>query len=234
MLLRRLTQHVQNQNWFAVFLDFIIVVVGVFIGLQVGNWNQAVKERAKEAIVIAQLEDEFTSVLESAKMAKVSSDNSLQATRHVLRVIRDGKEPDDKDTFLKSLRMAGSFEAGPSEPVTLVELLSSGGLSELSSPDLRTALVQYHELSTSQAELSSLVLQRISTPDDGFHDAIHINPDFNPSLDNLLERYEWDLIDDTRQQFQVLLYGKLGFQFGIDQQITLGEAVLTELARAKK
>ncbi len=40
MLLRRVTQHIQNQNWFAVFIDFIIVVVGVFIGIQVANWNE--------------------------------------------------------------------------------------------------------------------------------------------------------------------------------------------------
>ena len=40
MLLRRITQHVQNQNWFAVFIDFLIVVVGVFIGIQVANWNE--------------------------------------------------------------------------------------------------------------------------------------------------------------------------------------------------
>jgi len=29
MLLRRMMQHVRTQNWFAVFLDFVIVVVGV-------------------------------------------------------------------------------------------------------------------------------------------------------------------------------------------------------------
>ena len=38
MLLRRITQHVKDQNWFAVFLDFLIVVLGVFMGLQVQNW----------------------------------------------------------------------------------------------------------------------------------------------------------------------------------------------------
>jgi len=40
MLLRRIAQHVKDQNWFAVGLDFVIVVVGVFIGIQVANWNQ--------------------------------------------------------------------------------------------------------------------------------------------------------------------------------------------------
>ncbi len=41
MLLRRITKHVENENWFAVALDFVIVVSGVFIGLQLGNWNEA-------------------------------------------------------------------------------------------------------------------------------------------------------------------------------------------------
>ncbi|MGJ8663398.1 MAG: hypothetical protein ACSHWU_07100 [Marinicella sp.] len=40
MLLRRITKHVTDQNWFAVFIDFLIVVVGVFIGIQVANWNE--------------------------------------------------------------------------------------------------------------------------------------------------------------------------------------------------
>ena len=41
MLLRSLTKHVNDQNWIAIGIDFIIVVVGVFIGIQVANWNEA-------------------------------------------------------------------------------------------------------------------------------------------------------------------------------------------------
>ena len=41
MLLRRISKHVKDENWFAVVLDFVIVVSGVFIGLQLGNWNDA-------------------------------------------------------------------------------------------------------------------------------------------------------------------------------------------------
>ncbi|PHR93274.1 MAG: hypothetical protein COA69_04840 [Robiginitomaculum sp.] len=33
MRLRSIMKHVRDQNWFAIFLDFFIVVVGVFIGL---------------------------------------------------------------------------------------------------------------------------------------------------------------------------------------------------------
>lgn len=34
MLLRRVMEHVRAQNWFAIAIDFVIVVVGVFVGLQ--------------------------------------------------------------------------------------------------------------------------------------------------------------------------------------------------------
>ncbi|MEO1041250.1 MAG: hypothetical protein AAFX52_03080 [Pseudomonadota bacterium] len=48
MLLRRIIEHVQTQNWTAVALDFLIVVIGVFMGIQVSNWNAARADREVE------------------------------------------------------------------------------------------------------------------------------------------------------------------------------------------
>lgn len=39
MILRRLTENVKSQNWFAVVLDFIIVVLGILIAFQITNWS---------------------------------------------------------------------------------------------------------------------------------------------------------------------------------------------------
>ena len=234
MLLRRLTKHVKDQNWFAVALDFLIVVLGVFIGLQVNNWNAASQDRAREAIVLEQLASEFTMAVEAGKRAQVSADASLAATRDVLQAIRDGEEPGDSDAFLKTLEVAGGFESGPPEPVTLDELMSGGGLAELSSPNLRTALILYHETALYQSELSSLTLQRVSAPHDGFHDAIYVNPGFSPELENRLDRYDWDLIAGTRQQFQTIMYAKLGLSYGISEQIVRGQAVLDEIEKARE
>ncbi len=45
-------EHVRAQNWTAVGLDFVIVVVGVFIGIQVANWNdeQAGRHRLEQIV----------------------------------------------------------------------------------------------------------------------------------------------------------------------------------------
>lgn len=39
MILRRIREHVGTHNWFAVAIDLVIVVLGVFLGTQVSNWN---------------------------------------------------------------------------------------------------------------------------------------------------------------------------------------------------
>lgn len=59
MLLRRVIEHVKAQNWFAVGIDFLIVVVGVFIGIQVANWNDARRDRAIEALYLDRLQQEI-------------------------------------------------------------------------------------------------------------------------------------------------------------------------------
>jgi hypothetical protein len=43
-------RRIPEQNWFAVGLDLGIVVVGVFIGIQVANWNEARRENAADGV----------------------------------------------------------------------------------------------------------------------------------------------------------------------------------------
>lgn len=45
MVIRRIRKHVATHNWFAVGIDFLIVVAGIVIGTQVNNWNQGRIER---------------------------------------------------------------------------------------------------------------------------------------------------------------------------------------------
>lgn len=61
MLLRRLMSHFKVQNWLAVALDFGIVVIGVFVGIQVANWNEERKLAAQERSYLSQLHDEIAS-----------------------------------------------------------------------------------------------------------------------------------------------------------------------------
>lgn len=67
MILRRITEHVKAQNWTAVALDFVIVVVGVFVGIQVSNWNDANTERADAENLLIRLHEEINALLDIQK-----------------------------------------------------------------------------------------------------------------------------------------------------------------------
>ena len=67
MLLRRIKQHVQNENWFSVGVDFLIVVIGVFVGLQVQTWNDDRNERKLEESYVARLIEDMERSSEKAE-----------------------------------------------------------------------------------------------------------------------------------------------------------------------
>ncbi|MEM8634072.1 MAG: hypothetical protein AAGF33_03765 [Pseudomonadota bacterium] len=234
MILRRLTEHVKAQNWTAVALDFAIVVVGVFMGIQLGNWNEARGSAQKEAIILSQLKEEFEAAERLTQSAHENNETYINATVEVLRALQLDQEPADKAAFLQTIYQAGQFGSVPIEPTTLTELISSGGLSDLSSADLRRALIRYHELMVVHQQSASLVLERISTPHDGFHGAVLVNPDFRIEGEAFLADYDWARLKDAREQFQVLIYGKLGLS---SQMATLSariETILSEIEEAQK
>ena len=59
MILRRLAEAIAKQNWFTVMLEVLIVVVGIFIGLQADDWNQERRDRIDEQLYLAELLEDF-------------------------------------------------------------------------------------------------------------------------------------------------------------------------------
>lgn len=87
MILRRITQHVRDQNWTAIAIDFVIVVVGVFLGIQVSNWNGERAMRAEERDLLARMRIEAADA--SAEMAAYRAQHAFildGATRLAVRL----------------------------------------------------------------------------------------------------------------------------------------------------
>ena len=50
MILRRVVEQLKHQHWAAIAIDLVIVVLGVFIGMQVSNWNEERETRQRAAV----------------------------------------------------------------------------------------------------------------------------------------------------------------------------------------
>ncbi|WOJ95550.1 hypothetical protein R0137_09815 [Congregibacter brevis] len=92
MLLRRISKHFKDQNWFAVGIDFTIVVIGVFIGIQVANWNAARIDRADESVFLQSLRHD---VLELERISEGTMDLRTEQVKILASVtaVLQGRDP---------------------------------------------------------------------------------------------------------------------------------------------
>ncbi|MFL6763997.1 MAG: hypothetical protein ACJ8FO_02240 [Sphingomicrobium sp.] len=70
MIVRRLTKNLQAQNWTAVTIDFLIVVIGVFVGVQASNWNQARLNKHETQHLLRRIEPEIDQILTFAATSR--------------------------------------------------------------------------------------------------------------------------------------------------------------------
>ena len=70
MILRRLTTNLKSQNWTAIAIDFVIVVIGVFLGIQASNWNQSRLEKRETRQMLVQLKPELHGLEEISANAR--------------------------------------------------------------------------------------------------------------------------------------------------------------------
>jgi hypothetical protein len=66
MIIRRLSANLRAQNWTAVAIDFLIVVLGVFVGIQASNWNQARIDREATQRLLMRIEPEIDQIIDFA------------------------------------------------------------------------------------------------------------------------------------------------------------------------
>ncbi|MCX7554750.1 DUF6090 family protein [Marinicella sp. S1101] len=144
MLLRRITQHVQNQNWFAVFIDFLIVVVGVFIGIQVANWNETRLENQLSADFTERLRDDiFEEAWDFEYMIEYYTDVQQNAER-VLADLESGKQLKDIDLVIAAYR-ASQINIITRRRSTYDELVSIGKMDLIKDQLLRDTAIAVYE-----------------------------------------------------------------------------------------
>ncbi len=89
MLLRRVIAHLRKQEWTAIAIDFLIVVFGVFIGLQVQEYSSARADRQSETEILLAIADDIR--LERLELADgmVAALLSIRATNAALLAAGD-------------------------------------------------------------------------------------------------------------------------------------------------
>lgn len=91
MILRRVIAHFRKQEWTAIALDFLIVVLGVFVGLQVSNWNAAQASKARETELLIELKRELETSISTTDQKGNAYAQAAAAGKRSLAFIADGQ-----------------------------------------------------------------------------------------------------------------------------------------------
>lgn len=85
MILRRLSQSLKEQDWIAIGIEFVLLVAGVFFGIQVANWNEERTDRVREATYLSGLaKDIRKDTVEMDEINRVSTQR-MSALGYLLR-----------------------------------------------------------------------------------------------------------------------------------------------------
>lgn len=162
MLLRRVTEHVRNQNWFAVAIDFVIVVVGVFIGIQVANWDSTRRAKQMEFGYLIRLhEDIRVSVsglqedIESLRAQAVAQGIIIKSLREC---VLDNSQVEQ---FEKGIYALGFINPPQLYRRTIDELTSSGRLDLIQRDEIKSTLASVVAAVEYRDKVTQSVLRRV-------------------------------------------------------------------------
>jgi len=144
MLLRRVVEHFSAQNWSAIFIDFVIVVVGVFVGIQVSNWNESVSTQRKAEQFSARLVDDIRYEAWNYEfLIEYYDDLHDNAERAIDALTGDSTLADE--AFLISAYRASNYGFAERWRATFDELIATGDIGLINDEKLlATAIYLYN------------------------------------------------------------------------------------------
>lgn len=188
MIIQRLGRSIRRQDWTAVSVELLVVVVGIFLGLQVNAWNEDREARADERLYLERLHDEL--VIATAELAgrQDQLDRWIQRCVAALEALNAGELGTmSEEEFGSALMVVQRNNLVDFEITTIEELIATGKLAIIRDPDLRNRIAETSLTTESLGRFIELLAARTAT----LLPILHTR--FQPSIANTrLDRVRYD------------------------------------------
>lgn len=162
MILQRLATSIRKQDWFTVAIETLIVVFGVFIGLQVNNWNEARIQHERADRSMESLKSDFQAI-DGAARELAGFYRAIIGDLEVLVEALDAGEITDESypAIINALAYGEVFGDPPPPSGTFRDLESSGNLELIEERNLRLKLIEYDQslanIAASDANINAML-----------------------------------------------------------------------------
>jgi len=145
MLLRPLIANLRARDWGAILIEIMILVVGVFLGLQVDNWNDARKAAADGRYYTQRLRDELAESIVRLDKSIADGYSIIEAVHRSQQAIRDGTiDVHHPETFIADFASVNWMVEADVVDGAIEELRSTGRMEVIGDRQIREALSRYY------------------------------------------------------------------------------------------
>ncbi|WP_203291428.1 hypothetical protein [Maricaulis parjimensis] len=138
MILSRITLALREQNWLAVAIEFVIVILGVVIGFQISSWNQVQADRRGETELLHRLHNDLLVLAEGRDQLSPAYGGLLERVLIARRALLSetpsaGLEPE----ICAALAASHDFDQPPDSLPTIEELIATGRMDLIRDDGVR-------------------------------------------------------------------------------------------------
>ena len=212
MILDNLTRAFKTQNWFAVALEFVIVIAGVVIGFQVSQFAQERSQRASALQILTQVEIEIREIATVRENTLAGLNRHLEALTGASLVIAGRVEADVlTPEQCEAVASSGRITLAPDSLPAIEALLDTGVLSAIGDDALRLAASRFVTKQEAVREWARLEHSELHDLADVFPDLVRYEFSQAPDEDGVWApraRCELEAMRESRN-FQALMMSNL-------------------------
>ena len=143
MAVRRFRDHIASHNWFAVGIDVLVVLLGVFLGLQANNWNENRLDLQRGEQYRQRLIDDLDAN-EHDFQQRAAYYRQVHDLGHA--ALMDMRRPNSSDptAFLNAAFKASYILPRSTRRTTYQEIVASGAMGTLGDESTRQKIMMYY------------------------------------------------------------------------------------------
>lgn len=193
MILRRLSEAIVKQNWSIVTVEVLVVVVGIFIGLQVDDWNQARKDGNDELRFLERLHNDLLladQLSQRVRARRLERQGLLLDASDVLFGRADRDTLSEEECF--SVASANFFNINIADFPSMRELAGTGRMHIIQDAELRSALVHFEQVKGALTKIIEVQTIASEVLSHSYPDLIQLRIRFDADLDEAISESQCD------------------------------------------
>ena len=163
MLLRRITEHLKEQNWIAIGLDLIVVVVGLFLAFQIDRWYQDQQIKSSQVEHFEALAVDFEASRFSLERDIGLHLDAIDASLILLAYDEESAEDLSNDDFYDLMRRVQYMGNWSPQTRAYDVLVFSGQIDVIEDDELKSDLAAYYaSAARAQDRRGEMIMQRVT------------------------------------------------------------------------